>query len=61
LTEVIVQVKKDGSVQIQVQGHTGPGCLDLTKGIEDALGSVESRECSVEFYEAVTQDLELKA
>ena len=61
MSEIIVEVKGDGTTKVEVQGHKGPGCVDLTRAIEAALGNVESRECSVEFYEQASEGLELRA
>ena len=49
--EIEVIVSSNGTVTIEVKGQQGSGCVDLTRALEDALGSVESRECKVEFYE----------
>jgi hypothetical protein len=51
--EVDVFIEKNGQVRVEVQGVKGMACLDLTKGIEDALGGqVDDREMRPEAYEA---------
>ncbi len=50
MPEIVIQVQKDGDTQISVNGVSGPGCQDLTNAIEAALGQVQSRECTVEYY-----------
>jgi len=38
IQEIEVTIDKNGQVQIHVIGATGTTCLDLTKGLEAALG-----------------------
>jgi hypothetical protein len=38
IQEIEVTIGKDGKVQIHVLGAAGRTCLDLTKGLEQALG-----------------------
>jgi hypothetical protein len=59
-TEIEIVVAADGSITVEAKGVVGAGCLDLTRAIEEALGSVESRECKVEFYESVAEGEELR-
>ena len=51
MAEIEIVVSLDGTVTVEALGVVGVGCLDLTRALEEALGSVESRECKVEFYE----------
>jgi len=52
IEEVEVVIDKDGKVRIEVRGVKGPACLDITKGLEAALGGkVESREMTPEALE----------
>ena len=51
MAEIVIVITPDGLVTVEALGAVGPGCLDLTKALEDALGQVESRECKTEFYE----------
>ena len=53
--EIEVIVSSNGTVTVEVKGQQGSGCTDLTRSLEEALGSVESRECKVEFYESVAE------
>lgn len=49
LQEVDVFIDADGQVRIEVRGVQGPSCLDLTAGLEAALGAdVVSRELTPE-------------
>ncbi len=53
MQEVDVFIEKDGRVRIEVRGVKGPSCLDLTKGLEEALGGqVEDRQMTPESQEA---------
>jgi hypothetical protein len=39
LHTIIIDIDLDAGVSIDVQGKKGKSCLDITKGIEDALGA----------------------
>lgn len=43
-------IRPDGSVEERVSGVAGPECVELTRGIEDALGQVTRREPTGEFF-----------
>ena len=51
MTEVEIVVSRDGTITVEAIGVVGAGCMELTRAMEEALGSVESRSCKVEFYE----------
>lgn len=58
-SELEITVTKDGEVKIRVKGVAGPGCEDLTKGIEQAMGTVVSREKTGEYF-VETEQSEIK-
>lgn len=41
---------KNGKAVVEVQGAAGQGCTELTKKIEDALGTSTNSEFKPEFY-----------
>tara|TARA_B100001113_G_scaffold19163_1_gene14185 strand:+ start:407 stop:622 length:216 start_codon:yes stop_codon:yes gene_type:complete len=47
-------IKQDGTVVEEVIGEKSNNCLDLTKIIEEELGTVESRDYKPEYYEQQT-------
>jgi hypothetical protein len=49
--ELEITIDDEGNVKIKVLGGDGPGCLELTKEIEEALGVVVDRQRTSEFYE----------
>ena len=52
MQEVIVTVKKNSKVEIEVKGVKGQGCVALTKEFEEKLaGAVESDVKTSEFYQ----------
>jgi hypothetical protein len=51
MKELEITIDKEGRVQIAVKGVAGEGCLALTKSIENAVGTVEEREYTGEYYE----------
>jgi len=51
MQELEITIDKNGRVQVAVRGILGEGCLALTKNLENAIGTVEERNCTAEFYE----------
>jgi Protein of unknown function (DUF2997) len=49
--EMEITISPTGEVKIQVKGVHGASCLDLTKGLEQGLGTVEDRQLTAEYYE----------
>lgn len=49
MSKITVNVPLSGSVTVSVDGHPGPGCKELTKDIEKALGKVESVEKTADY------------
>ena len=55
MQELEITIDKDGKVQVAVRGVHGDRCLALTKNIEEAVGTVEKREYTAEYYEQPEQ------
>ena len=57
MPEIVVTVGKDGSTVVSVNGVAGPGCKDLSRAIETALG-VASEACDLtsEYYQEATSE-----
>ena len=53
--EIEFIIKPDGSVEEVVRGVSGPDCETLTSGIEAALGDVEHREHTSDYYRQASQ------
>lgn len=51
MQELEITIDKEGRVRVAVRGVHGEGCLALTKNIENAVGTVEEREYTAEYYE----------
>jgi hypothetical protein len=51
MKELEITIDRDGRVQVGVKGIPGDGCLALTKNIENAIGTLEEREYTAEYYE----------
>jgi len=49
--DLVITIGPDGEVTIEVEGVAGPGCLDLTKFLEDELGEVTDRQLSSAYYQ----------
>ncbi len=59
MQEVEVFIDKNGKVRIEVRGVKGAACLDLTAGLEAALGGqVENRELTPEAQEGAPNELQ---
>ena len=53
--ELEVTIGQDGVVRIKTHGLRGQACMVETKGLEDAVGSVATREKTSEFYQQETK------
>ena len=42
-------INQQGQTSIDVEGGQGTDCLDFTRAVEEALGSVEQRELKEEY------------
>ena len=51
MQELEITIDREGKVQVAVRGVHGEGCLAMTKNIENAVGTVEKREYTAEYYE----------
>jgi hypothetical protein len=51
MQELEITIDKNGRVQVSVRGVRGEGCLLLTKELENAIGIVEERNHTAEYYE----------
>ncbi len=51
MQELEITIDKEGRMQVTVRGIHGEGCLALTKNIENAVGTVEERAFTAEYYE----------
>lgn len=55
--ELEISINAEGDVSINVIGAKGKKCLDLTKDLEEIIGTVTSRETKPQFYENVTENI----
>ncbi len=51
MQELEITIDKNGRVLVAVRGIQGGGCLALTKSLENAIGTVEERNHTAEFYQ----------
>ena len=56
---IIIDIDKHGNPTIRGEG-LGDQCLEKTKEIEKALGAVEARKKTAEFYEPVEERLKIQ-
>lgn len=50
--EIVVTISAGGEAKVEVKGYTGPGCKDLTRQLEAALGATTSDIKTREYYQA---------
>lgn len=48
--QVIVTIAPDGTTQVKVDGIAGTSCKDITKQLENSLGSTVKDEKTQDFY-----------
>jgi len=51
MKKIRIRIGKDGKTTVQVEGCTGPSCVDLTKAFEQAVGDVEERKLTDAYQE----------
>ncbi|MGE0706429.1 MAG: DUF2997 domain-containing protein [Planctomycetota bacterium] len=49
--ELEITIDKDGNVTIKVIGGDGTTCVELTKELEEALGLVDKRTLTEQYYQ----------
>ena len=54
-TEIFVEIDEQGNPTVEVSGHVGPGCAELTKNLERALGTVAKDTKKPEFNQREQQ------
>jgi len=58
MQEMEIVIDTEGRVAVKVNGVQGPDCLELTRRIENELGTVEERTYTATYYEQpVHEDL----
>jgi len=56
MPEINVEILPNGEVKISVSGAKGSQCTDMTRFLEEALGEVQEREFTPEYYEGEVKD-----
>ena len=54
IKKVRIRIGLDGRTQFKVEGGQGADCIDFTRALEQAVGSVENRELTADYHEAAT-------
>ena len=57
---ITVEVSPEGETEIKVEGHCGPGCKELTRAIEKAIGHTTSDQLTPEFHRSAAQGAQQK-
>ena len=52
MQELEIMIDAEGKVSIKIKGVKGSGCMELTKAMEEALGTTEERIYTEEYYES---------
>ncbi|MBN1947529.1 MAG: DUF2997 domain-containing protein [Bradymonadales bacterium] len=60
-SEINITIGKDGNVSFEVQGVPGKDCLNVTKFLEEELGTVVQQQKTAEYYqEEVAEEVSVK-
>ena len=51
LREFDITIAPDGSVELHIKGYKGKSCLEVMKLFEEAVGALQARRETSEFYE----------
>jgi len=57
MEELEITIDPEGNVTLHVKGVKGPGCMDLTRYLEEAIGEVEERTRTNEYFQDETGPL----
>lgn len=57
--DIFFTIDENGEVKIEVKGAPGEDCMQLTKEIEEALGIVDERQLTSEYYQEEEQKVEV--
>ena len=49
--EFDITIAPDGSVELHIKGYKGKSCLEVMKIFEEAVGALQARRETSEFYE----------
>ncbi len=52
IKKVRIRIGLDGRTQFKVEGAQGADCIDFTRALGQAVGSVENRELTADYHEA---------
>jgi hypothetical protein len=55
MQELEITIDNEGRVLVHVKGVKGEGCLALTKNLENAVGDVQERSFSSDYYEQTVE------
>lgn len=59
--EIVVTIAPTGETRVEAKGFRGRGCLEETRGLESALGTVTERRMKPEFRQEETVESRNKA
>ena len=54
MQELEIIIGHDGIVNVTVKGVNGTRCLEITKGLEEAVGKLNERKFTAAYYEQDT-------
>ncbi|GMV80537.1 MAG: hypothetical protein AMXMBFR7_17210 [Planctomycetota bacterium] len=54
--QIVVTISPEGEIEVRVEGQSGPSCQDLTRKLEDALGTAVADRRTPEFHQPDRQD-----
>ncbi|MBN2735383.1 MAG: DUF2997 domain-containing protein [Spirochaetales bacterium] len=54
--EIEITIGKNGEVNLHVTGIAGPDCMKLTEELEEALGIIQEKTKTNEFYQTPVEE-----
>ena len=60
MPEIEVTISPEGKAFVKVTGVAGTGCVELARGIEEALGTTKRIDYTAEYYQATEVDQEVE-
>jgi len=57
IRKVRIRIGLDGRTQFKVEGGQGTDCIDFTRALEQAVGSVEQRELTADYHQPATEQV----
>ena len=58
MKKIRIRIDRRGKTTVKPEGVSGPGCLEFTRAMEEAIGEVEERKLTEAYDEEVSEQIE---